>query len=119
MRCFYHPDQYAIGTCRHCGRGLCNDCAAIVDDILACKQRHETQVQNEAAALRQASLQAARAASGYVRNAIFYGLVGLLFGVFGLVQMRFLGLQAVFFSAVGMLLLYAGLANFLESRRYR
>ncbi len=57
--------------------------------------------------------------SGYVRNTIFYGLVGLLFAGFGLLEYRFLGLQAVFFMLIGFFLLYAAIANFMEGRRYR
>ena len=64
-------------------------------------------------------LQSRRVKSGYVRNSIFYGLVGALFAGFGLFQYRFLGLQAVFFIMIGAFLLYAATANFLESRKYK
>ena len=47
-------------------------------------------------------LQAQRIGSGYLRNAIFYGLVGVLFAGFGIMQFRFLGLQAVFFLMIGL-----------------
>ena len=26
MKCFNHPDQDAVVTCNHCGKGLCADC---------------------------------------------------------------------------------------------
>ena len=64
-------------------------------------------------------VQSRRAGSAYVRNAIFYGLVGLLFSGFGLMQLRFLGWQAVFFMLTGVFLLYASIANFLESRKLK
>ncbi len=119
MQCFYHPERAALGVCKHCGRGLCRECGALVDDMLACRNRHEAQVRDLGLAAERSILQAKRVGSGYVRNAVFYGLVGILFAGFGLMQYRFLGLQAVFFMLIGVFLLYAALANFLESRKYK
>ena len=119
MVCYYHPDQPAVGICKHCGRGLCADCTALVDDSLACKDRHEEQVRGLNLIAERGIQQARRVGSGYIRNTIFYGLVGLLFAGFGLMEYRFLGLQAVFFMLIGLFLLYAAVANFVESRRYR
>ncbi len=65
------------------------------------------------------ALQTKRLGSGYVRNAVFYGLAGILFGGFGALQYRFLGLQAVFFMLIGLFLLYAAVANYLEARKYQ
>lgn len=119
MNCFYHPEVSAIGVCKHCGRGLCGQCVAVVDDTLACKDRHEEKVRAVNLLADRSAVQAKRAGAGYVRNAVFYGLVGTLFAVFGAVQLRFLGLQAVFFMLIGLFLLYAAVANFLESRKLR
>lgn len=58
-----------------------------------------------------------RLRAGYVRNATFYGLVGTLFAAFGLYQLRFLGVEAVFFVLIGLFLLYAAVANLVESRK--
>jgi purine-cytosine permease-like protein len=64
-------------------------------------------------------VQSKRLGSDYVRNTIFYGLVGTLFTAFGLSQLRWLGLQAVVYLLIGLALLYAALANYLESRKYK
>ena len=63
-------------------------------------------------------VQSGRVRSGYIRNGIFYGLVGVIFAVLGASQLRFLGPQAVFFIVVGCLLLYASVANLLEARQF-
>jgi sulfite exporter TauE/SafE len=55
----------------------------------------------------------------YMRNTIFYGVVGILFSAFGLSQLRWLGLQAVVYLMIGLALLWAALANYLESRKYK
>ena len=119
MNCFYHPNSPAIGVCKHCQRGLCSECAALVDDSLACKDRHEEQVRAFEEMTRQNILKSQRTRSDYVRNTIFYGIVGVLFTAFGISQLRWLGLQAVVYTFIGLALLYAALANYLESRKYK
>jgi hypothetical protein len=64
-------------------------------------------------------LQSKRVGSDYVRNTIFYGLVGILFTGFGFSQLRWQGLQAVVYLMIGLALLYASVANYLESRKYK
>jgi hypothetical protein len=119
MQCFYHPDRPALGVCTHCQRGICSECLTVVEDRLACRDRHEEQVRGTNQLLSRNMVQARRMGSGYIRNAIFYGLVGVLFAGFGAMQFRFLGLEAVFFMLIGLFLLYAAGANLLESRKYR
>jgi hypothetical protein len=127
MICFYHPDKPAIGLCKYCQRGLCSDCAALVistplnprDDSLACKNRHEGQVHALEEMTKQNILKSKRARSDYVRNTVFYGIVGLLFTAFGVSQLKWLGLQAIVYAVIGLALLYAAVANYLESRKYK
>jgi len=38
MRCERHPEKDAIGSCAHCGRGVCEDCRARPGDIVLCKE---------------------------------------------------------------------------------
>lgn len=119
MKCYDHPEKEAVGLCKYCQRGLCEACAAQVDDVLACRDRHEGQVRQIGLLEARSLLQSQRAGSAYSRNAIFYGLVGLLFCGFGALQYRFLGLQALFFLLIGVFLLYAAIANYLEGRRWK
>jgi len=44
LRCFYHPEKDAVGTCKHCHRGVCAGCAAEREGGLACRGRCETDV---------------------------------------------------------------------------
>lgn len=108
-----------MGVCKHCQRGICTECATLVDDTLACKGRHEAEVHAANQLFHSSVVQSQRVGSGFVRNATFYGLVGALFAGFGWLQYRYLGAQALFFILIGVFLLYAAAANFLESRKYR
>jgi sulfite exporter TauE/SafE len=119
MNCFYHPDKPAVGLCKHCQRGLCSDCASLVDDSLACKDRHEEQVHALEEMTRKNILKSERVKSDYLRNTIFYGIVGVLFTVFGISQIQWLGLQAIVYAVIGLALLYAALANYMEGRKYK
>ena len=108
-----------MGLCKYCQRGLCPDCAALAGDSLACKSLHEEQVRAMEALLQKNILQSKRVGSDYLRNTIFYGIVGLLFSGFGLSQLRWLGGQALVYLMIGLALLWAALANYLESRKYK
>lgn len=117
MRCYYHPDRPGVGLCKHCQRGLCVDCGALVDDVMACKDRHEAQVRQALDGQRRTELQSRGVRAGYSRNAVFYGLVGSAFSGFGLLEYRFLGWQAALLLLIGLFLIYAAIANFLEGRK--
>lgn len=119
MNCYYHPDKPANGICKYCQRGLCPDCVTVVDDMLACKDRHEEHVHELMELNKQDILRSKRAGSDYVRNTIFYGSVGILFTIFGASQIKWLGLQAIVYLIIGLALLWASLANYLESRKYK
>lgn len=119
MNCFYHPTTPAIGICKYCQRGLCTDCAAVVDDVLACQNRHEDEVHQIEQLAARNLFQSKRISSGYMRNATFYGLVGVVFAGFGLLMYNFLGLQAVVFILLGVFLLYAAGANYFEGRKHK
>ncbi len=119
MNCYYHPEKPAIGLCKYCQRGLCTDCAAVIDDVIACKSRHEDEVHQLEQLAARHLFQSKRVGSAYTRNTIFYSLVGTLFTAFGLIQYRFLGLQAVFFILIGLFLLYAASANYFEGRKHK
>ena len=108
-----------MGLCKYCQRGLCSDCAAPAGDSLACRNLHEEQVRGMELLMEKNILQSKRVGSDYIRNTIFYGLVGILFSGFGFSQLRFLGLQAVVYLMIGLALLYAAAANYLESRKYK
>ena len=118
MVCFYHPDRPAVGVCKHCQRGLCTSCAVVIEDVLACQNRHEEEVREVEKLIARNIFHSKRVGSTYMRSAIFYGLVGGAFAAFGLYQYVFLGLQAVFFIVLGLFLLWAGGANFFEARKH-
>lgn len=53
MKCFYHSDRDAVGTCKSCGKGLCPDCAVDLTKGLACRDKCEKEVANIIALIDQ------------------------------------------------------------------
>ena len=41
MECYYHAGIQACGTCKSCSRGICRECAAEVNNGIACKNSCE------------------------------------------------------------------------------
>ena len=37
MKCYYHQENDAVGTCKSCSKGLCRECAIDVGKGLACE----------------------------------------------------------------------------------
>jgi hypothetical protein len=119
MNCFYNPNAPAIGICKYCGRGLSAEYVAVIDDVLACKNRHEDEVHQMEQLAARNLFQSKRVGTNYMRNAVFYGLVSVAFIGFGWWTLQWLGLQSVLFIALGVFLLYAAGANYFEARKYK
>ena len=119
MVCYYHPERPAVGLCKYCQRGVCQECAAQAGDSLACRGLHEEQVRTMETLMQRNILLSRRVGSDYMRNTIFYGVIGVLFCGFGISQLRWLGLQAIVYLMIGLALLWAAVANYLESRKYK
>ena len=84
MKCYYHNESDAVGTCKSCGKGLCPDCAADVGNGIACKNHCEEEVLavNDLIERNKAAYKKVRGI--YSRNAVPYALLGGLFVLLGL-----------------------------------
>jgi len=84
MRCFYHRDFDAVGVCKSCGRGLCPECAVIMDRGLACRGHCEADVQ-ELTTLIKRNISMSPIVDSSIRGArrsrLFYAAFYLAMGV--------------------------------------
>jgi hypothetical protein len=92
MKCFYHQDRDAVGSCRSCFKGLCSVCAVDLGKGLACRDRCEADAQALIAAtgahaklvttaptmLNSAYRSTAWAGSGFLLLGVFFLAWGLL-----------------------------------------
>jgi hypothetical protein len=60
MKCFYHPEVDAIGSCKNCGKGLCFQSCAEIEGGLACKYKCEEEVAGLMKMLTQSQKHASR-----------------------------------------------------------
>ena len=91
MKCYYHSDRDAVGTCKSCGKGLCPECAVDLGKGLACRDRCEVDA-NAVIELIEQNIrmspkadQAMNAALGIrARAAMFNLVIGAVFVLWGL-----------------------------------
>lgn len=83
MNCFEHPQTPAVGTCKHCCKGICTECAADTGVGVACKNRCEETVR-EMHTVASMHLRAGKhAGTSYNRNALFMIITGIVFFAWG------------------------------------
>jgi hypothetical protein len=126
MKCFYNPEEDAIGTCKSCGRGLSLPFASEYPKGLACKNRCEADVESlirlidRNVAIQNPSRSLARTGpSNFYGACLFYLVAGAIFIWAGLRTQGgmnpglFLG---VAFIGFGLFTLYRGtrLARFVK-----
>jgi len=128
MRCFYHQDREAVGTCKSCGKGLCPECAVDLGKGLACRGRCEADVaaviqlveQNvgfmddtKRIMERNKSVLKHTSSTHYL-NGLFLTFTGAIFTFIGLADMD--RLKSVF--ALGVAFLVFGVFWILHARRF-
>ncbi len=111
MNCFNHRDRPAIGLCKSCLKGLCEDCLTEVHNGLACKGSCEDRV-NIINRMLDSKSQIVSAARHQTRS---FGALSVLMGIacfifaawarteFGGFLPYFIGLLGVFTLLIGIL----------------
>ena len=83
MNCYNHPNVPAVGTCKACSKGLCSECAADLGHGLACKDKHETEVENLNMIISRNIKILASAPKNTMLAPVFYLFMGFVFAGFG------------------------------------
>ena len=86
MKCFNHRDADAIGICKACQKALCAECANDLDHGLACKDKHETEVEALNTIVSRATRAHSSAPKGIVIGPLFYATMGIIFTVTGFLE---------------------------------
>jgi hypothetical protein len=120
MRCFYHQEREAVGSCKSCGKGLCPECAVDLVKGLACRGRCEPDakaliqlVERNIALSPTTSRLVQASGSARLAGALFLTICGLVFLGFGLISER--GFS--FIVILGACFLVYGLFLLIWSRR--
>ena len=120
MRCFYHEDREAVGSCKSCGKGLCRECAVDLTKGLACRGRCEEDVSSVIALIDRNIKIAPRTSqiletSRKVRSstATFNLVIGCLFIIWGLTSEHL-----SFITILGVAFLIYGIIGLFQARRF-
>jgi hypothetical protein len=115
MKCFYHTTTNAIAICKNCGRGLCVDCAAEVENGIACKNRCESDVKAMIKVFQQSKKAFENYRNAYAVSAAWVGLVGIGFIISSFILTRLTG----FLIFMGLLFLLGAVIYYFVGRRYK
>jgi len=86
MKCFRHSQTDAVGTCKHCFKGVCAECANDTGIGLVCSSQCESEVRSMRMLVERNKLAFPLAAKTHGRNAILLALLGLAFVVGGVLE---------------------------------
>lgn len=115
MKCFNHFQNEAVGTCKHCFRGVCSQCARDTGVGLACSEACEHEVKSVQALVERNKNLTAFAPKPYSRSAVTSTLMGAVFIGFGLISR--IPFMRAFLIVFGMVVLCGAVVAFLNSRR--
>lgn len=84
MKCFYHPEQDAVGVCPQCGKAACRDCLKEIDGGILCKgciARRLQAVQAEGRAVQQDRQATIDSAKRRLKISKIVFIVAFIFGI--------------------------------------
>lgn len=113
MKCFYHHNFDAVGSCKSCGKGLCPECAVDLGKGLACRNQCEEEAKRVINLIEQNIKISPRAAEICAQNrrniagpGVFNLVMGGIFLAWGLTDrdrftfLIFLGASFLVFGAI-------------------
>ena len=115
MKCYNHPTTDAVGTCKHCSKGICHDCITLVDGSVACSTTCVEEVRTVNALIDRNKTSRSFLPSIYFRASILYFLIGFLLIYFGLA----LKVLHAFFILAGVIFLLGGSINVYNGYKYK
>lgn len=115
MKCFNHFQNEAVGTCKHCFRGVCSECARDTGVGLACSEACENEVKSVHALIERNKKLAAFAPKPYLRNGVMSAIMGGVFIAFGLISK--IPFMQAFLVVFGVVLLCGSALALLNSRK--
>lgn len=116
MNCFNHNELSAVGICKHCNKGICQNCLSDTRDGIACKG-HCTE---EVMAINKLIEHNKKVVKGTSRNFTSSGILFIVMGsIFILTTILLYRKFDPFLSAMGVLFLAYGIYILLKGRSYK
>jgi hypothetical protein len=127
MNCFQHSNKPAIGHCTYCGRGLCHECATVVEGKLSCRGECQQQIARERHVLTQSETSLAQrktiyqtSSHIYHRQFAFLSAFGIGLLVFGTIFMLGgLPVPGAIIAGMGAIFLVNGIGMARASKKFK
>lgn len=117
MHCFEHRGAQALGICKSCGRGVCDQCAKVSPLALACSQACSDRLASMERLVGRSQMLIGVSSSAYTWIGLLFMLLGLLVG--GLTQMNLFARHKLPLWLLAGFCLVAGVATLFGSRAVR
>ena len=127
MNCFQHSQKSAVGHCTYCGRGLCQECATVVEGKLSCRGSCQEEIARERrlivqseSSLNQRKVIYETSSGVYQRSFAFsaaFGLAMLGFGVFLIIEQ--IEIPGVILTVLGIVFLFHGLGMARAGKKFK
>jgi len=114
MKCYNHPESEAVGSCKHCCKGICTDCAKDSGWGLVCGPQCEEEVKMVRAMVERNRKMVPFAARNSIRSAIILFAMAAVFTGFGI---AIGGPMRVYMISFGLIMLVGGGFAVFNSRR--
>lgn len=115
MKCFKHPQNDAVGSCKYCFRGVCAQCARDSGVGIACSEACEAEIKSVHALVERNKKLSVFAPKTHSRQAVLLAMMAVVFIGFGMFsEFRFL---SAYFIVFGIVLLFGAAFSFFNSRR--
>ncbi len=111
MKCFNHPQADAVASCKYCFKGLCPECAKDSGVGIVCSAACETHAKAIHAMVERNKKVIAWAPRTHSRQAIFLGLIALVFLIYGF------STGNIFILASGVVFLAGAVFSAINGRR--
>lgn len=121
MKCYVHKNKDAVGTCKACSKGVCEECSLDVGNGLACKHTcvDEVKAMNELIARSKQLYAIGTRGKVFSSGVIMYFLFAALFGGWGLYSSFATAQPDVFPILMGLGMLAIGIVAYGRQKKLR
>lgn len=119
MKCYYHHQKDAVAICKNCNRALCSECAAEVENGIACKGRCEGQVERFNMVMQRNDKSYERVSKTHMSNALLFGLFSVVFIALGILMDHSKDSAGVWFIILGLAFVLSSFFSYSNGKKYK
>jgi len=119
MKCFNHLNEQAVGVCKHCQKGICENCCTLVDGSVSCRGACESEVESINYIMNKSKGVYKNLDKQWGPATVINGLGGILFFCFGLFTLKSGNMFSYFLLALGLIMFAGGVLSVVQAKRMK